>query len=45
LYIPNGWVFTQAVANYTHGPKLIWNEIPVTITFESDWKQAKSTLQ
>lgn len=45
LYLPNGWVFTQAVANYTHGPRVIWNEIPVTVTFESDWKQAKQILQ
>ena len=45
MYLPNGWVFTQAVANYTHGPRVIWNEIPVTITFESDWKQAKQILQ
>jgi small-conductance mechanosensitive channel len=45
LHLPNGWVFTQAVANFTHGPRVIWNEIPVTITFESDWKEAKSILQ
>ena len=45
LYVPNGWVFTQAVANYTHGPRVIWNEIPVTVTFESNWKEAKSILQ
>ena len=24
--------------------KYIWNEIPVLITFESDWKEAKSIL-
>lgn len=45
LYIPNGWVFTQAVANYTHGPRLIWNEIPAVITFESNWSKAKKILQ
>lgn len=45
LHLPNGWVFTQAVANFTHGPRFIWNEIPVTITFESDWKEAKKILQ
>ncbi|HSM69988.1 MAG TPA: mechanosensitive ion channel domain-containing protein, partial [Anaerolineales bacterium] len=45
LHLPNGWVFTQAVAIFTHGPRFIWNEIPVTITFESDWKQAKKILQ
>ena len=45
LHIPNGKIFTEAVANFTHGPKYIWNEIPVLITFESDWEKAKKLLQ
>jgi len=45
LHIPNGMIFTHGVANYTHGPNYIWNEIPVLITFESDWEKAKSILQ
>jgi small-conductance mechanosensitive channel len=45
LHIPNGMIFTSGVANYTHGPDYIWNEIPVLITFESDWEKAKSLLQ
>jgi len=45
LHIPNGMIFTQAVANFTHGPKFIWNEVPVLITFESDWEKAKGLLQ
>lgn len=45
LHIPNGMIFTSGVANYTHGPDYIWNEIPVLITFESDWGKAKGLLQ
>jgi small-conductance mechanosensitive channel len=45
LHIPNGMIFTSGVANYTHGPDYIWNEIPILITFESDWEKAKGLLQ
>jgi small-conductance mechanosensitive channel len=45
LHIPNGMIFTSPVANFTHGPKFIWNEIPVLITFESEWEKAKGILQ
>jgi small-conductance mechanosensitive channel len=45
LHIPNGMIFTSGVANYTHGPDYIWNEIPVLVTFESDWEKAKRLLQ
>jgi small-conductance mechanosensitive channel len=38
-------IFTSGVANYTHGPDYIWNEIPVLVTFESDWEKAKELLQ
>jgi len=45
LHIPNGMIFTSGVANYTHGPNYIWNEIPVLVTFESNWEKAKKLLQ
>jgi small-conductance mechanosensitive channel len=44
IHVPNSKVFLKAQANYTTGFLYIWNEIPVLITFESDWKQAKSIL-
>jgi len=44
IHIPNGKVFTETLANYGKGFKYIWNEIPVLVTFESDWKEAKSIL-
>jgi small-conductance mechanosensitive channel len=45
IHIPNGWVFKQTVSNFTQGFNIIWNEIPVTVTFESDWKKAKKLIQ
>ena len=44
IYIPNGRVFTEALANYSRGFHYIWNELPVLLTFESNWKKAKQLL-
>jgi small-conductance mechanosensitive channel len=44
IHIPNGTVFTQNQANYSAGFKFIWNEIPVLVTFESNWSKAKEIL-
>ena len=44
LHIPNGKVFQETVANYTQGFNFIWDEVPVTVTFESDWRRAKEIL-
>lgn len=45
IHIPNGEVFTYSLANYTKGFQFIWHEIPVVVTFESDWKKAKKILE
>jgi small-conductance mechanosensitive channel len=44
VHIPNQQVFTEAVANYDKGFKYIWNEVPVLITYESNWMKAKEIL-
>jgi len=44
IHIPNGVVFTEPQANYTAEFQYIWNEMPVLVTFESDWKKAKQIL-
>ena len=44
IHIPNGTVFITPQSNYAAGFAHIWNEIPVLITFESDWKKAKNIL-
>jgi len=44
IHMPNSLVFRETVANYTQGFNFIWDEIPVTVTFESDWSRAKEIL-
>lgn len=44
VHIPNGKLFTTAVANYNHGFPYVWHEVPVHITFESNWQKAKGIL-
>ncbi len=45
LHIPNGLLFTDPMANFTEGFPFIWHEIPVVVTFESDWERAKRIVQ
>lgn len=44
IHVPNGKVFTESAMNYTQGFPYIWNELPVLVTYESDWKKAKRLL-
>ncbi len=45
IHVPNGKVFTEPLANFSQGLEYIWNELPVLVTFESDWRKAKRILQ
>jgi len=45
IHMPNGKVFTESQTNYSSGFEYIWHEIPVVITFESNWKKTKTILQ
>jgi small-conductance mechanosensitive channel len=45
IHIPNHKVFSDSLANYTSDFEFIWNELPVLVTFESDWQKAKNILQ
>lgn len=45
LHVPNRKVFIESVANYSKGFPYIWHEIPVLITFESNWHKAKELLE
>ncbi|MFK7804935.1 MAG: mechanosensitive ion channel family protein [Anaerolineae bacterium] len=45
IHVPNRFIFTHSLANYTSGVPHIWNEIPIPMTFESDWQRAKKLLQ
>ncbi len=44
IHVPNSMVLRAPLSNYHIGFEYIWNEIPVLITFESDWRKAKELL-
>ena len=44
IRVPNSLVFREPVANYSDGFDYIWDEIPVLVTFETDWQKAKDIL-
>ncbi|MDQ7043409.1 MAG: mechanosensitive ion channel [Sulfurimonas sp.] len=41
IFIPNNYVFTRMISNYTHNSlKTVWDGIKITITFDSNHKKA-----
>lgn len=44
VHFPNAWIFMYALYNYTRSFKFIWNEIPITVTFRSDWRAARDIM-
>jgi small-conductance mechanosensitive channel len=44
IHVNNGTIFTESLANFSKGFDYIWNEMPVLVTFESDWRSAKEIL-
>lgn len=44
IHIPNKDVLSKVTANYMTGFEHIWDEMPVLLTFESDWEKAKEIL-
>jgi len=42
--IPNSFVFKHPNYNYSRGFEFIWNELPVLVTFESDWQKARTIM-
>lgn len=45
LHVPNGMLFTEAVANFSEGFPFIWHEIPMLVTFESDFHRADEIMR
>lgn len=45
VHVPNGLLFNQKVANYTEGFSHIWEDLPVLITFESDFEKAEQIMR
>lgn len=44
VHIPNGTLFAEQIANYTEGFEFVWHEVPVLLTFESDWRTGEQGL-
>ena len=42
--VPNSFVFTKPIYNYTRGFEYIWNEISVLVTYESNWRKAQQLM-
>ncbi len=41
IFIPNNYIFTTMIANYTHvSLKTVWDGIDITVTFDSNHKKA-----
>jgi len=41
IFVPNNYVFTRMIANYTHSSlKTVWDGIKITITYDSNHKKA-----
>lgn len=45
IHVPNSRVFTEPLANFTVEFPYLWHEIPVLLTFESDWRKGKRILE
>jgi len=45
IHVPNTKVFSDPVVNFSRGFQYVWDEIPVVVTFESNWRAARDILQ
>ena len=46
IFIPNNYIFTDVLANYTHGKiKTVWDEIDVVLTFDSNYQKAQRLIK
>ena len=42
--IPNGYILSGSVNNYTKDHSFLWDEISIPITYDSDWKEAVTKI-
>jgi len=46
IFIPNNYVFTTLLANYSHSSmQTVWDGIDITVTFDSDFKKAAGIVK
>ena len=43
--VPNEFVLTSAITNYTKGSNYIWDEISIYLTYKSNWKRALKIIE
>ena len=45
VQVPNAYIFSHKLVNENMAFEFIWHEIPVVVTFESNWQKAKKALE
>ncbi len=46
FFIPNNYIFSEMIANYTHsGLRTVWDGIDIAITFDSNHKKAQNIVK
>lgn len=46
FFIPNNYVFSEMISNYTHsGLRTVWDGIDITLTFDSNHKKAQKIVK
>ena len=45
LHVPNGRLFRESMANFTEGFHYVWHEVPMLVTFESNWRNAEAMMR
>jgi small-conductance mechanosensitive channel len=45
VFFPNSFIFKSHFFNYSTGNSLIWDEVHITVTYESDWKRAQEIIE
>ena len=43
--MPNGYVLSGSIQNYTKDYSFIWDEISIPLTYESDWRKASDEIR
>ncbi|KHO55297.1 MAG: MscS mechanosensitive ion channel [archaeon GW2011_AR19] len=45
ISIPNEFVLTSSVTNFTKGTNYIWDEVAIYLTYQSNWKKAQKKAE
>ena len=45
ISIPNEFVLTSSVANFTKGTNYVWDEVVIYLTYQSNWKKAQKIAE